>query len=371
VTIEDPAEKGFITDQESDTGAGLPGDQPAEGLTPDSLVAEPPTAGVVDTVDLSVLDTRPQAGPARDYHFPRFERFTLANGLTVVHANVPGRALIAAQLLLPGGGWTEPADLGGVTVLTGRAMPEGTLRRDANEFIEASERLGAELHAESTWEVLSASMEVPRRHFGAALALLAEMVFEPAFPDEEVERLRDERMNDLLQAWSDPRRRSERVFPETIFAADSPYRRPLAGVQSTVRGLDRASVVARHAQLVDPAQATLVVAGDLGDRSLEDLAAEHLGGRTAAGSADATSAESSGSAPRGISIASLAFRRAFSASCTRTGRAPSRWEPGAIRRQPLISSTSTSGSHRVTALSLVRLYGYSWCQGDRYVSSSG
>jgi zinc protease len=305
VTLEDPAEKGFATDQDVSTDIGGPEETPTEGLTPDVLVVHPQTAGVVDeaAVDLSVLDTRPVPGQPRDYHFPRFERLRLSNGLTVVHADLPGRALLAAQILLPGGGWTELADQGGVTVLTGRAMPEGTLRRDGNEFIETSERLGAEMHAESTWEVLSASMEVPRSHFGAALSLLAEMVFEPAFPDEEVERLRDERMNDLMQAWSDPRRRSERVFPETIFPAGSPYRRPLAGIQTTIRGLDRAAVAARHQALLDPARATLVVAGDLSGVPLAELAEEHLGGRTAsAGAGAATAAPSIGRVPAGGGI---------------------------------------------------------------------
>ncbi|MEP7159250.1 MAG: pitrilysin family protein [Chloroflexota bacterium] len=304
MTLEDPAEKGFTTDQDGITDVSAPEETPTEGLTPDVLIDAPPTAGVIDqaavdqAVDLSVLDTRPRPGPARDYHFPRFERIRLTNGLTVVHSNLPGRALLAAQIMFPGGGWTEAPDQGGITVLTGRAMPEGTLQRDGNEFIEASERLGAEMHAESTWEVLTASMEVPRSHFGAALALLAEMVFEPGFPDEEVERLRDERMNDLMQAWSDPRRRSERVFPETVFPEGSPYRRPLAGTQTTVSGLDRAAVVARHRELLDPSRATLVVAGDLGGVRLAELAEEHLGGRTAdAGARAADASPSVGSAP--------------------------------------------------------------------------
>jgi zinc protease len=159
-------------------------------------------------------------------------------------------------------------------------MTEGTRRRDANEFVESAERLGAEIHADSTWEALSASVEVPRSRFGEALALLAEMVAEPAFPADEVERLRDERMNDLLQAWSDPRRRSERVFPETIYDEGVPYRRPLAGIQSTVKNLDRDAVVERHLAIVDASQATLVVAGDLGSVSVPELAEQHLGGLT-------------------------------------------------------------------------------------------
>jgi zinc protease len=274
MTLEDPAEKGFITDSDEPT--------PSADGTSEGLPAAPAGAAVAD---LSALDTRPGPGAPREYHFPHFDRFKLSNGLTVLFANVPGRALIAAHLLIPGGGWTEPAEQGGITVLTSRALPEGTLRRDGNQFVEDSERLGAEIHAEATWEALTAGMEVPRSHFGAALELMAEMVFEPAFPEEEVDRLREERMNDLLQAWSDPRRRAERVFPETIFGPTSPYRRPLAGVQTTVRNLTRAQVQARHAGLVNPARATLVVAGDLGGQSLERLAEEHLGQRATVESA--------------------------------------------------------------------------------------
>jgi zinc protease len=291
VTIEDPAEKGFITDQETTES-----DEQATDIARDVLAPELDSATVIavdddrGAADLSVLDSRPEPGPPRDYHFPRFERSRLSNGLTLVYANVPGRALLAAHLIMPGGGWSEPPDQAGVTVLTGRAMPEGTQRLDGNEFIEASERLGAEIHADASWESLSATMEVPRSKFGQALALMAEMAFEPAFPGEEVDRLRDERMNDLLQAWSDPRRRAERVFPETIFAQDVPYSRPLAGVQTTVRPLDRDAVVERHRQIIDPSVATLVVAGDLTGVSLEALAEEHLGHRTAGGrgSAEAT-----------------------------------------------------------------------------------
>jgi zinc protease len=289
MTLEDAAEKGFATDTDQIADSTLEHES-TDGMTPDALTDEqappdaavvaPPSEGsviVVHDADLSVLDVRPGPGRPREYHFPRFERLTLSNGLTVVHAHIPGRALLAAQLLMSGGAWTEPADQAGVTVLTGRAMPEGTRSRDANEFVEAAERLGAEIHADATWEVLSASVEVPRSRFGPALALLAEMVAEPAFPAEEVDRLRDERMNDLMQAWSDPRRRAERVFPETIYGADTPYRRPLGGVSETVRTIDRDAVAARHAQLVDASTATLVVAGDLAGIDFERLAEDALG----------------------------------------------------------------------------------------------
>lgn len=283
---EDP-EKGFTTDQpieEEDEDIDPLADQPPTGAAVLAAVEAPAAVHAPSAVhapvaagpDLSVLDVRPPPGKPREYRFPAFERARLANGLTVIHAHLPGRALLAAQLLFPGGAAAEPADQAGVTVLAGRAMPEGTRQRDAITFIESAERLGAELHADTTWEALSATLEVPRSRFGAALALLAEMVLEPAFPGQEVDRLRDERLNDLMQAWADPRRRAERVFPETIYALDAAYSRPLGGMHSTVRHLDRDAVAERHAAALDPRRATLIVAGDLAGLAIEKLAEEHF-----------------------------------------------------------------------------------------------
>ena len=236
--------------------------------------------------DLSILDTRPGSAPARPYDFPDFTRATLANGLTVITCHLPGRPLLAAQLVIrgdAGGGATgEPAELGGVTVLTARAMTEGTVRRSAVDLIEASERLGAEIGADAGWDSFAVSLEVPRSRLLPALGLLAEVALEPSFPADEVERLRDERINDLMQAKADPRRRVERVYPETIFGASAPYRRPLAGTEITVPLVDRDAIVARHAAVMRPDAATLILTGDLEGLDVVAEAKAVFGGWSAA-----------------------------------------------------------------------------------------
>jgi zinc protease len=217
---------------------------------------------------VSSLDVRPAPGAPREYHFPAFDRDVLPNGMTVIRAIVPGRPLLVAQLVIGaeggGGAASEPLDQAGLTVLMARAMTEGTAHRDANDLIEAAERLGAELSADAGWDSVGVSVEVPRSRLIPALELLAEVALEPSFPEDEIERLRDERMNDLLQARAEPRRRVERAFPETIYAPGTAYRRPMGGSEETVPGLDRAAAVARHAHVFQPEGATLVVAGDLG-----------------------------------------------------------------------------------------------------------
>ncbi len=229
--------------------------------------------------DAIVVSARPTHGEPRPYQFPRFERQELANGLGLITVDLPGRALLTASLVLPSGAADEPEELGGVTSLMARALTEGTARHDAIELTEASERLGASLHAEAGWDGLSISVEVPAERLSAALALAAEVAIEPSFPAADVERQRDERLNDLLQAKADPRRRADDGFVETIYAPGSTYGRPSAGTEETVPKLDAAACRAIHGRRLDPARMTLIVGGDLGavDGDVRSIVEERFG----------------------------------------------------------------------------------------------
>ena len=232
-----------------------------------------------------VVETRPGAATPRDYDFPAFERRRLSNGFEVIVVEMPGRPLVSASLLIRHGAADEPAQLGGVSVLAARALAEGTEERDAVAFIEAAERLGASIHAEAGWDAMSASVDVPAERLEPALALVAEMVARPTFPSSEVERLRDERLNDLLQARADPRRRADEAFASTIYTRRSPYHRPSGGDRDTVQQLDHDRLREIHARAFDPARMTLVVAGDVGRLDVPRLAAQRFGGWQAAAAA--------------------------------------------------------------------------------------
>jgi zinc protease len=235
------------------------------------------TAEIVDR-DGPVVATRPTPGTPRPYAFPSIQQTTLDNGLTVLVADLPGRPLVTASLVMPIGAADEPAAVAGSAVLAARALTEGTDRYDAIALVEASERLGASLHAEAGWDATSVGVDVPASRLGPALDLLAEVLLHPIFPAAEVERLRDERLNDLLQAQADPRRRAEETYVGTIYAPDSPYHRPSGGTRDTVERLDADVVRRAYERTQDPARATLAVAGDLGGQDVVALATAAIGG---------------------------------------------------------------------------------------------
>ena len=210
----------------------------------------------------AALGSRPVPGTPRPFTFPAVERGRLSGGLPLQAVHLPGRPLVTANLLLPMGAVDEPAAVGGATVLAARALTEGTRRHDAVALVEAAERLGASLRAEAGWDATTVGVEVPVERLAEALALLAEVAREPSFPPREVERLRDQRLNDLLQARADPSRRADEVYLATIYDPASPYARPSGGLRDTVLGLDAEVAAAVHRSWASFRRAALVVGGD-------------------------------------------------------------------------------------------------------------
>ena len=185
-----------------------------------------------------VVAERPAPGTPRPYAFPSVTRSQLENGLTILVVDMPGRPLVSAVLIMPVGAVDEPASMG-VRPCSWRApSPRARNGTTRSSLTEAAERLGASLHAEAGWDATSIGVDVPSTRLEPALELLAEVLLHPTFPAAEIDRLRDERLNDLLQAQADPRRRADETFIGTIYAPTAPYHRPAAGTRETVERLD-------------------------------------------------------------------------------------------------------------------------------------
>lgn len=285
----------------------------------------------------TIIDTRPTPGHPRGYEFPAFRRHQLANGLLLFVVDIPGRPLVSAALVLRNGAVDESTELGGATILAARALAEGTERYDAIALLEASERLGASLHAEASWDSMSAAVDVPADRLGAALELLAEMVHRPTFPASEVERLRDERLNDILQARADPRRRAEEAFIETIYTPASPYHRPSGGLQPTVEPLERQALRTAYERGLDPARAAFIVCGDLRGIDAVGIVGDLFGGWRA----------SPATHPAGPIVADAALDASRIRLVHRPGSVQSEvriGHPGLPRRNPDYHAVSVAGS---------------------------
>ncbi len=222
------------------------------------------------------VSTRPQPGPAREYHFPKFDRRQLANGLTVLVAPTHSLPVVTVLAIVDAGAVAEPAGQEGVAELTARSLNEGTPKYDGETLTDYLEQLGTSVGGAANWDSASLAMTVLRDNLDNAFAHFAEVLVVPTFPVAAIERLKGERIAELMQIESEPRELADEKFDEYIYDPTSRFRLPLGGTTDTVNQLTHDEVKAFHASRYQPSATTLIVVGDVDVETVERMIAGTL-----------------------------------------------------------------------------------------------
>jgi zinc protease len=179
---------------------------------------------------------------------------------------VPVRKLpvVTVSFVIEAGAVAEPAGQEGLARITARALLEGTQVRTGDALTEGLERLGASLDADAEWDSTSLSMTVLTTRLSEAMALLAEVVLQPAFPERELERLKAERLSEILQRRAEPRGLADDMFARFAYAPESRYAVPEGGSATSVSAIDRERARAFHAARYRAGNTTAIIVGDIG-----------------------------------------------------------------------------------------------------------
>jgi zinc protease len=228
------------------------------------------------------IATRPQPGPAREYHFPSFERRSLSNGLTLLVAPTHSLPVVTVLAIVDAGAVAEPAGQEGVAHLVARALNEGTPKYDGEALTEYLERLGTSVGGSAGWDSASLAMTVLRDNLENAFVHFAEVLVAPTFPAAAIERLKGERIAELMQIESEPRELADEKFDEYIYEVTSRFRLPLGGTRQSINSLARDDVVAFHASRYQPSATTMIVVGDVDIDEVERMVSGELDGWTGA-----------------------------------------------------------------------------------------
>jgi len=220
---------------------------------------------------------RPTPGPSRPYRFPSFERTSLPNGLELIVAPVRRLPLVTIRLVLDVGARQEPRSRAGIATLAASALAEGTTRLDAAALADEFERLGGSLSSYATWDATQVRTTVLSTRLREALSLLSEVVRTPAFASREVERLKQERLAELLELKTEPRGLADERFTSSLYKRDSRLSVPEGGSERTVSLVDAAACREWHAERFAPSITALIVAGDLDVDFVHQVATEALG----------------------------------------------------------------------------------------------
>jgi zinc protease len=225
------------------------------------------------TVDRSTL---PGLGPEPHFAFPEIRRRRLSNGLdvwTAEHRDVP---LVTALVLVRAGAAFDPPVRPGLAALTADLLDEGCGDLDALALHDRLGRLGAQLDTEVGADATLVGLTTLERFAAPSLALLAEMIVTPRLDGRDFERVRDLRLNRLLQLREMPPAVAERVFVQLLYG-DHPYGHLPIGTEASLHSMDPGEAITFHRQMYDPSRVTVIAVGDASHDTLASMVADAFG----------------------------------------------------------------------------------------------
>jgi len=197
-------------------------------------------------------------------------RSTIA-GVDLIAYPTGVKNVVTLRGAFPAGDRFAPAHNLAVPTLVGEMLDQGTRHHDKFALAEKLESVGASLSFSVDGSMLNLRGRCLTKDLPMVIALLAEMLREPSFPAEELEKVKKQLEGEFRRALEQPDHRAEQAFARSIYPAGHPNHTP--STEDFLEAMARASVAdlrAFHAGWYGPAAFTLVVVGDLDPSALQD-----------------------------------------------------------------------------------------------------
>jgi zinc protease len=218
-------------------------------------------------------DVVPAAGPAKAVHVPAVQEKKLKNGLTVAVIEKSSTPIVTAQLLVRSGASSEPASRAGLANLTASMITKGTKTRTAEQIAEEMEFLGGSIGSGAGWNGSSVTISVTSDKLEPAMALMADVALNPVFKQEELELLKSQALDELKYNLTQPGFLANYVASKYSF-----NEHPAGGSPASIESIARKDVQDFYSRSFVPANAVLIMTGDVSLSKASGLAEKLFGG---------------------------------------------------------------------------------------------
>ena len=204
----------------------------------------------------------PPLGADPPLRFPEIRRRTLDNGLrvwTIQHDAVP---LVSFLALLPIGSSADPAERPGLAAITSDMLDEGCGELDAMELHDALGRIGGHLESEIGSDAIILTLSSLSRFADRACGLLADMIIRPRLETTDFHRVRELRLNRLIQLRDLAPALADRAFTRLLYG-DHPYGHMPLGTEASLQSVTLDEISKFHRTMFTPPRMTLVAAGNM------------------------------------------------------------------------------------------------------------
>ncbi len=197
-------------------------------------------------------------------------RETLPDGLTLLFEEVPGVRSASIGVWLRMGSRHEPARLTGICHFLEHLVFKGTTQRSAKEISLLSDRIGGNLDAFTSKEMTCFYARCLDEHLPIALDLLSDIVRNPLFDPEELERERGVILEEIRMVTDSPEDRVYDLYCESFWPRH-PLGRPIQGTEASIGAMSRRTVSNFFRKAYVPANMVVSVAGRIGKRNRQKI----------------------------------------------------------------------------------------------------
>lgn len=228
---------------------------------------------------MTVIDRSSAPAPTepRPYHFPHITRATLPNGLRVLVAENHNAPLVSFRSLIRSGADHDTHATAGLASLTGDLLDEGAGTRDAIGLAEDLGLLGASLGTGADWDASYVSCDVLARNGEAAFEIFSDVTARATLPADGLERVRAERLNEILQQRDEPGSIAGKRFANLLYGTGA-YGNSVVGNADSVARITIDDVRRFYEQHFVPNNSAIVVSGDIDSARAIELIMNALGG---------------------------------------------------------------------------------------------
>jgi zinc protease len=194
---------------------------------------------------------------------PRAQEATLSNGLRVALLEDHKLPTFSLQLLFTGGGLDDPADRRGVAMVTASLLREGTAQRTSRQIAEQLAALGGVFSAGASPASGETSIGVGGlvENADRILAIAADVVRNPAFPEAELEKYKTRFLSQVQQQRATPNFVAQEEFMRAIYGSHPGS--IVVPPEKVLRGLTRADLASYHRGHYMPNNGIVLAYGDL------------------------------------------------------------------------------------------------------------
>ena len=218
----------------------------------------------------------PPPQPLDKVEFPAYLERTLANGLRVFALQHDEQPVVSVELVIGAGGMNDPADLPGLATFTTSLLDSGTATRSAQQIAEALDNAGGNLTTRAAREAIIVSGSTLKDSTSLVFELMKDVVTNPVFAPEEIERLRQQMGSGMMANLQDPDFIADTALPVALYGTH-PYAHPADGTPDSLGRIERADIVAFHDTYFAPNTSALAIAGNVTPEEAFALAEEWFG----------------------------------------------------------------------------------------------